>query len=115
MNHIATCETCRDQVASERRTRAAVESLQTDLRSPGHTDHLTYEELAASVDDSLSPADREVLESHVEMCSRCAAELADLRAFKAEMTTYPEIERRPAHASSLRERVIAFLRVPSLG
>jgi len=115
MNHIATCDACRDQIASERQTRAAVESLQSELRSQEHTDHLTYEELAASVDDSLSPADRDILESHVEMCSRCAEELADLRAFKAEMTTYPEIERSSARASSLRERVIAFLRVPSLG
>jgi hypothetical protein len=31
------------------------------------------------------------------------------------MTTYPEIERHPARASSLREKLIALLRVPSLG
>ena len=114
MNHIATCDACRDQVASERQTRAAVESLQSELRSQEHTDHLTYEELAASVDDSLSPADREILESHVEICSRCAAELADLRAFKAEMTTYSEIERRPVVTPTFREKIVALLRAPSL-
>jgi hypothetical protein len=114
MNHIALCEACRSQLSSEQKTRAAVESLQTDLRRQGLTDHLTYEELAASVDDSLSSADREVAESHVDACSRCAAELADLRAFKAEMTTHPEIERRPAAAPTFLEKIIAFLRVPSI-
>jgi len=113
MNHIASCEACREQLASEQKTRAAVESFRSDIPGQAHSDHVSYEELARCVDDGLTQADREVIESHVGICSHCAAELADLRAFKAEMTTYPEVERRPAGALTLRERIIAFWRAPS--
>jgi hypothetical protein len=113
MNHIALCEACREQLSSEQKTRAAVESLRTDLRRPALNNHLAYEELAACVDDALTQADREAIESHLGICSPCARELANLRAFKAEMTTYPEIERKPASSPTLRERFIAFLRSPS--
>lgn len=110
MNHIALCEACREQLSSEEKTRASVESLRTDLRRQAQSSHVTYEELAGCVDDALSQTDREAIESHLEICSHCAAELADLRAFKAEMTTYPEIERRPAGSPTLRGKIIAFWR-----
>ena len=113
MNHIELCEGCREQLSSEQKTRAAVESLRTDLRRQAHSNHLAYEELAGCVDDALSQVDREAIESHLGICSRCAAELADLRAFKAQMTTYPEIERRPAGSPTLRGKIIAFFRAPS--
>ncbi len=113
MNHIALCEACREQLSPEQKTRAAVESLRTDLRRQTHSNHLAYEELAGCVDDALSQADREAIESHLGICSHCVAELADLRAFKAEMTTYPEIERRPAGSPTLRGKIIAFFRAPS--
>jgi hypothetical protein len=113
MNHIASCEVCREQVSSEQKTRAAVVSLQADLSRQPNGDHVSYEALARCVDDTLSKADREVFESHVGLCAHCAVELADLRAFKAEMTTYPAIERRPAASPTLREKLIAFLRAPS--
>ena len=113
MNHIASCEACREQLSSERKTRAAVESLRANLYRQAKSNHLSYEELARCVDDGLSHADREVLETHLELCSPCAAELADLRAFTAEMTTYPETERMPAGSPTFRERIAAFLRAPS--
>jgi anti-sigma factor RsiW len=113
MNHIASCEACREQVSSEQKTRAAVVSLQADLSRQPNSDHVSYEALARCVDDTLNQADREVLESHVGLCAHCADELADLRAFKAEMTTYPEIERTPAASPTLRDKLIAFLRAPS--
>jgi hypothetical protein len=117
MNHIALCEACRvhvsSEVSSDQKIHSAVESLRNDLLGQTQTDHLTYEELAGTVDHALSEVDREIIESHLEICLHCAAELADLRAFKAELTTYPEIERRPAHASTLRERIIGYLRAPS--
>lgn len=113
MNHIAFCEECRELVCSEQKTSAAVKSFRDDLSRQAHGDHIPYEELARCIDDGLSQADREIFESHVETCSRCAAELADLRAFKAEMTTYPEIERKPAGSGTLWEKTLAFLRAPS--
>lgn len=113
MTHIASCEACREQLSSEQKTRTAVESFKAGFRGQARSNHLSYEELAACVDDSLSPADLEVLESHAGICSHCAAELADLRAFKAEMTTYPEIERRPAGSPTLLQKIIGLWRASS--
>lgn len=113
MNHIASCEACREQLSSERKTRAAVESLQTNVYRQAESNHLSYEELAQCVDEGLSQADREVLETHLEACSPCAAELADLRAFRAEMTTYPQTERKTSASPSVLEKLAAFWRAPS--
>lgn len=113
MNHIALCEECRELVFSEQKTRAAVKTFRADLSRHADSDHIHYEELARCVDNGLSQTDREIIESHIEICEPCAAELADLRAFKAEMTTYPEIERKPAGSGTLWEKIIASLRAPS--
>lgn len=117
MNHLALCEECRvhvsSDVSSDRKIQSAVESLQNDLLGQTQSDHLSYEELAGTVDHAVSQVDREIIESHLESCSYCAAELADLRAFKAEMTTYPEIERRPADSPTRFQKIIGFLRAPS--
>lgn len=113
MNHIASCEACREQLSSERKTRAAVESLRTNLYRQAEGNHLSYEELARCVDDRLSQADRKVVETHLEVCSPCAAELADLRAFRAEMTTYPQTGRASASSQTFRKKIAAFFRAPS--
>lgn len=109
MNHVSSCEACRSQLASEQKTGAAVEALRADLSKQVTVNHPTYEELAGCVDESLGETDRIILESHLETCLSCARELADLRAFKAEMTTYPEVERRPATSASLVEKIKAFI------
>lgn len=111
LDHLAACEACREKFDSAHKIHAAFEALREDLRQQPYNNHLSFEELAGYVDDSLIQADREAVDSHIDLCSSCAAEAADLRAFKAEMTTYPEIERSPARASTLRERVVSFWRV----
>lgn len=111
LDHLAGCEPCREKFDSRHKINLAFEALREDLRQQPYNNHLSFEELAGYVDDSLIQADRETVDSHIDLCSRCAAEAADLRAFKAEMTTYPEIERSPARTSTLRERVVSLWRV----
>jgi hypothetical protein len=47
---------------------------------PGDADHPGYEELEAFVDGRLGAVEREIVESHVAICSQCAEDLSDLRA-----------------------------------
>lgn len=56
------------------RTAAAMERF-----LDGPLTHATYEELAALVDGTLDDVQQEIVETHLEDCAMCAAELADLR------------------------------------
>jgi hypothetical protein len=48
------------------------------------SDHLDFESFNALLDGSTQPIDRELAESHLEGCSTCRDELADLRLFARE-------------------------------
>ena len=88
--HLAQCGECRDQLASEERAT----SLLSRVRSADAADgHLSYDQMTAYVDAKSDDIDREIVESHVELCARCAAELGDLAAFAQTMSA--DAEPRP--------------------
>jgi anti-sigma factor RsiW len=112
-DHIAACASCRQQLAE------AVQASLTftwagnkDEMSAG-MEHLAYEQLEAYVDSALDEVDREIVESHLELCAECVAEVRDLRAFRAMMSTYPSKEYAPASPPTLWERIAAFWRRPA--
>ena len=74
--HLARCEACRGLLAE----KEAVSRLLSGLAAAA-PEHLSYERMADYVDGKLAALDREAIESHAEMCGRCAAELEDLAAF----------------------------------
>jgi hypothetical protein len=109
LDHIAECNACRGQFEPEQRIRAVGDDLRSDLQAQAqYSNHLGYEESAAYVDECLGEVEREIVESHLDLCGQCATEIADLRAFRAEITTYPEIERVPTKPST--GRIISFWR-----
>ena len=109
LDHVAGCNACREQFEPEQRIRVAGDALRSELQAQAqHPNHLTYEDSAAYVDECLGEMEREIVESHLDLCSQCATEITDLRAFRAEMTTYPETERVPAKPST--GRIISFWR-----
>ncbi|MEK6299739.1 MAG: zf-HC2 domain-containing protein [Acidobacteriota bacterium] len=114
LDHIAECKACREHFEPEQRTRVIGDVLRSDLQAIDPI-HPTYEESADYVDERLGEVERAILESHLDLCAPCATEIADLRAFRAEMTTYPEVERLPSQASTRKNgafwRALAF-RIP---
>jgi hypothetical protein len=74
--------------------------------------HLAYKQLAAYVDDTLSAEDRSAVEEHLTHCAQCVAEMRDLRAFRAMLTTYPPKEYAPTPRPTVWERFAAFWRSP---
>src|ERR1700752_2716582 len=111
---LPACEICRRRLADEGRVQAAGRSLRRDLAATGLT-HLDYEQLASYVERGLDPADREIADSHLELCPQCAAELDELRAFATEMEAhpageYPLRESAPGKRPSPGERLGAFSR-----
>ncbi len=108
-DHLAACELCRRQLDDEQRTQAVARSLHADLAATGLT-HLAYEQLAAYVEGALDQTDREIADSHLELCAQCAEELDDLRAFATQMDAYPARETALAAPASLGEKLFSFAR-----
>jgi hypothetical protein len=106
-DHLAACEMCRQQLGDKQLVQATARSLRAELAATRLT-HLAYEQLVAYVEGSLDQTDRETMESHLSLCAQCAAELADLRAFAAQMDAYPAREYAPAAPSSFGEKLLSF-------
>ena len=51
--------------------------------------------LARAADDTISPADRARLDSHLSTCAHCRTALADQKAMRAELTSRPPLRARP--------------------
>src|SRR5262249_43066765 len=77
------------------------------------------------VEGGLDPIDREIADSHLKLCELCEAELNELRAFAAQLASYPDKEYAPVAppsfgeneqsvAPGLRENLRSFWRSPAL-
>jgi anti-sigma factor RsiW len=98
--HIQSCPACQMQLADREETAASLAALRTDLAAT-KAEHLAYEELAAYVDQQLAGPVRELAAGHLRECHRCAAELADLRAFRHELNDAEVVHVAPAQAAQL--------------
>ena len=81
-SHLASCDECH-----ERLTRIAPAKFTASLASDsGEVPfHLDYEQhLEPYVDGTANDIDREIVESHVALCSACATDLKDLLEFKQQ-------------------------------
>jgi hypothetical protein len=83
-DHLATCEACRGRVAEGERVADMFAALRSNMSSGASSrpEHLTYEQLAAYVDDGLNKAERALADVHLQLCVQCDAELRDLEGFK---------------------------------
>ena len=76
--HLASCDECH-----ERLTRIWPGVSSPSFKPAEEAFHLDYEQhLEPYVDGTSDDIDREIVESHVALCSECADELRDLLAFK---------------------------------
>jgi anti-sigma factor RsiW len=82
--HLASCEMCHERLTREL-PRATKRTSSPSLESGGEPFHLDYDQhLEPYVDDTANDIDREIVDSHVALCSKCAADLKDLVAFKQQ-------------------------------
>lgn len=111
--HLALCDICHGRMIEWPALNEKVSSAARvfDEEVVGEITHLTYEQLAALVDDQLGDIDREILKSHLDLCPPCETELNDLREVRSTMTTGAKVpkEHAPTGKSSLHERFMAFV------
>ena len=110
-DHLAGCAACRLGANENVSGDKAFGSLRADLRGAvrEESDHLSDEQLTAFVDNELDAVDREIVESHLEICARCEAETEDLRAFREELASSAGAARMPQTTPARPDR-FTFLR-----
>jgi anti-sigma factor RsiW len=78
--HLSSCEPCRQSATKPQRLEAMFAFLRHDLETQQRPEsHVEYEQLEAYVDNRADEADREIVDSHVELCQKCREELGDLQ------------------------------------
>lgn len=87
-SHIAVCESCLRRVLNPAHSPLAFTSL-TEALLPSADEkpfHLSQEELKRYNADSLDEADRTIFESHLEICSECEREAAELQTIAGSVS-----------------------------
>lgn len=79
--HLAICGECRAMLTID--SGAVVISFQKEFAEQLQEQHLTYDQLVGYL-ERKPETDREVVETHMDICSRCKAEYEDLNAFTME-------------------------------
>jgi hypothetical protein len=116
-DHFAACAACRELLLSGApvaSVEAATASLRRELGESLAPEHLGYEQLAAYVDREADAVEREIVESHLSHCHSCTEQFEELRAFAAQLSTYPDTQYAPAAAPSLAARLRQQLGLGSL-
>jgi hypothetical protein len=108
-DHLAICEVCRHHAITAMGADSILSSVRTNLRAEA-ANHVSYEQIAALIDGELQAADREVVESHLEICALCAGEVSDLRTFRSSIATAPERPVVTPAPATLRERLSSLWR-----
>ena len=121
-DHLALCDACyaRMGAAQGLDDKLLAASKAFDASTDYEVTHLTYEQMAAMADNRLDDIDREVIETHLELCRRCETELTELtelREVSSAMVVPPGEQRvlQTQRVPSFQERFISLWRRPVFG
>lgn len=109
-DHLFACTDCRERLLLTKKPERVVAQVRASLKDEARAQpaHLSYEQLAAYVDDAANDLEREIVDSHLTVCHACKEEMRDLFAFREVMTTAPLAESdAPA---TLSQRVLSFIK-----
>jgi anti-sigma factor RsiW len=109
-SHISTCASCREKLREMKPRSAALLALRASLRvaSEAASTHPSRDELMAYIGSRLDEIDREMVESHLEVCPLCAAQTEALNNQAADDARMTEI--RPASAARVDSRARLWAR-----
>jgi len=87
--HLSNCEECRLKI-DQATLSARIHRIREEMRE---SEHLSYEQLEAYVDDSLTLADRITVSEHLDLCASCLKEARDLESLRDALEAYPRASR----------------------
>ncbi len=113
--HLAECSACRDRIESV--LPASTVALYADLqREAESATHLSFEQLAAYVEDTLKHAESLVVSDHLVTCSQCAHAASDLRNFAAtNVSQRPAVISQKGWWAGWWERAREWVTAPAFG
>src|SRR5438132_370402 len=68
--HISGCEECRDKLFESEKFQTSI-SLWQDLLQSAEANHISFDQVKAYLENSLDEVDREIVESHLDLCPIC--------------------------------------------
>lgn len=88
--HLASCDECHARLAE------IVSDRSYDLLTKEEPFHLDYDQhVAPYVDGTADEIDREIIESHIALCSQCADDIRDIQEFRQQPSRAAEVSRWP--------------------
>jgi hypothetical protein len=113
--HFLSCEDCRARLQESGRLQAAFRNVKQNLQSAARAspEHLEYELLEAYVDNRSDTLDREIIESHIEICADCAGELHELQKFAAMLQAASVREGEKIEKASPWQRLFSLIGLPA--
>jgi anti-sigma factor RsiW len=106
--HLANCEDCRRDLAV---IASPVDSMFSAIHRAA-SEHLTYEQMDAWVDDELEQSERELVAAHISLCAPCTRQLKAYESYAPVMSAPIVPPAQPAH--SLSDRIRAWFRIPQV-
>lgn len=114
-SHLALCDSCHGRMIDwpVLNEKASGASITFDKAVAAEITHLNYEQLAALVDDEISDIDREIVKSHLDLCSPCETEFNELREMRSAIATRAKETKATKGTKEARGYVPAFWRLPA--
>ncbi len=114
LNHLHTCAACRAQIGAADATEARVASLRAALSSGAQpsAEHLSYEELAGYVDETLAANERQLANEHLAACEPCLSEVRGLTELRDQLAALPALQSLPTSRLSWGARLKNFRLLP---
>lgn len=115
-DHLAVCPECRQRIQQARTEAPVVSTSRIGMSEPltPEDEHLSHEEIVEYIEGRCPPALRELVEGHISDCTRCREEVREMRAFRATLSTYPDMPLAPTPPPTWQERLRTTLRLPAL-
>jgi len=115
-DHLANCRSCQDEIRARQESQVAAQQIITGLQTANHLEsaHLLYQEMADYLDNRKSEIDREIIDSHLELCANCRVEMQDLAALKTRLERLPRAQYSPLEAPAAARRWAAWWQLPAV-
>lgn len=106
--HLGKCQDCRRELTDVASSSFAFTSAIREAQS----EHLSYEQMDAWVDNEMDQTERELVLSHIGLCKPCARQLKAYESY-APVMSGPIIV-QPAQPISLGDKIRAWFQAPQL-
>jgi len=115
-DHLENCRSCQAEIRARQESQEAAQRIITGLQTETDLEsaHLLYQEMADYLDNCASEIDREIIDSHLELCRNCRMEMQDLAALKTRLAHLPRAQYSPLETPAARRRWAAWWQLPAV-